>query len=507
MIKKWIVFFVLTLSLFSCNTEKKVTPEDKKPQTNIDLTTKTDKKTFLWFVATWCPHCKEEMPIYDSFYKDNKGKVNMQIIVTDGKEFPGNYSIPQDITKPITYEEATKEKCDYIPSYIIYDENKNIIEKKCWAKVTYDELKQKLLPSESITSSWTTLENNQINMTTTNQTEKFKDGDIWVIMTTTHGKIEIKLFSNDAPKTVINFLWLAKKWYYDNLIFHRVIKDFMIQWWDPTGTGMWWESIYGKSFEDEFSPNVKNIRGSISMANAWPNTNGSQFFINQKDNIWLDGKHSVFWQVMNWLENVDKIAGAKTDSNDKPEKEIKIIKMEIVKYESGSLKPYEFSLEENLKKIEDEKKKKQEANKDRVVKTGDKIAVHYIGKTAKDGKEFDNSYTRKTPIEFEVWAKQMIPWFDSGVIGMKIWDKKTLDIKAKDGYGEYDVKNIQEVQKTELKSFTDAGIKLEVWTKLPTMYGEFMIKEVTKDTVKIDVNHFLAGKDLIFDVEMVEFKN
>lgn len=502
MMKKIVILLLLSLVLFSCGKET------VQPDQNIDLNAKTDKKTFVWFVATWCPHCKDEMPIYDEFYKENKDKVNMQIIVIDGKDFPGNYSIPQDISKPLTYEQATGEKCDYIPSYVIYDENKKIIDKKCGAKVTKEELAQKLLSTpETLSTSGTNLETNTTDMANNYQTEKFKDGDIGVIMTTTNGKLEIKLFPKDAPKTVLNFLGLAKKGYYDNLIFHRVIKDFMIQWGDPTGTGMWGESIYGKEFEDEFSPNVKNIRGSLSMANAGKNTNGSQFFINQKDNNFLDNKHSVFGQVITGLENVDKIASVKTDSNDKPEKEVKIIKMEIVQFASGSLKPYDFSMEEELKKIEEEKQAKKQENKNRVVKAGDKIAVNYIGKTAVDGKEFDNSYKRGTPIEFEVLSGNMIKGFDEWVVGMKIGEKKTLNIKAKDAYGEYDPTRIQETNKSDLKQFEDAGYKLEVGTKLPTGYGEFEIKEVGKDTVKIDLNHFLASKDLIFEVEMVEFRN
>lgn len=483
-----------------------MTQTQVQPDKNIDLNEKTDKKTFVWFVATWCPHCKEEMPVYDAFYTANKEKVNMQIIVVDGKTFPGGYSIPQDISKPLTYEQATGEKCDYIPSYIIYDENKQIIDKKCGAKVTKEDLEAKLLPSNTTTSSGT-LETNQETMKNTLQTEKFKDGDLAVIMTTTNGKLEIKLFPSEAPKTVLNFIGLAKKGYYDNLIFHRVIKDFMIQGGDPEGTGMWGKSIYGKEFEDEFSPNLKNIRGSLSMANAGANTNGSQFFINQKDNNFLDNKHSVFGQVVTGLDNVDKIASVKTDSNDKPEKDVKIIKMEVVQYQSGTFKPYDFSLEEELKKIEDAKKAQKEANKNRAVKAGDKIAVNYIGKTASDSKEFDNSYTKGQPIEFEVGAGLMIPWFDKGVVGMKIGDKKTLKISADEGYGQYDPKNIQEVKKSDLKQFEDAGYKLEVGTKLPTMYGEFTITEVGTDSVKIDLNHFLAGKDLVFEVEMVDFKN
>lgn len=498
--KKIFLILLLTFTVFSCG---KTTPAVESDP-NVNLSETTDKRTYVWFVATWCPHCKDEMPVLEDFYKKYKAEVRMQMIVTDGKKFEWDYTIPQDTTNPITYEQATWEKCEYVPSYIIYDENKQILEKKCWGKLTFEELEQKLLIPKSTqdlsTNSWET-------MTNTYQLAWFQEGDVWVIMTTTNGKIEIKLFPKDAPKTVNNFLALSKNGYYDGITFHRVIKDFMIQGWDPEWTGMWWKSIYGKEFEDEFSPNLKNIRGSLSMANAWANTNGSQFFINQKDNNFLDNKHSVFGQVVSWLDNVDKIASVKTDSNDKPSKEVKIIKMEVVKYQSGSLKPYDFSLEEELKKLEDEKKAKLEADKNRVVKAWDEIAVNYIGKTASDWKEFDNSYTRWAPLEFQVWTGMMIPWFDAWVVWMKIWEKKTLNIKAVDWYWKYDEKNIQEVPKTDLKDFEDAWYKLEVGTKLPTMYWEFEIKAVTDNTVKIDLNHFLAWKDLIFDVELVEFKN
>lgn len=99
------------------------------------------------------------------------------------------------------------------------------------------------------------------------------------LIKTNRGDILVQLFPEVAPKTVKNFVELAKKGYYDGVIFHRVIPDFMIQGGDPTGTGMGGESIYGEKFEDEFSPQVFNFRGALSMANAGPNTNGSQFFI------------------------------------------------------------------------------------------------------------------------------------------------------------------------------------------------------------------------------------
>ncbi|WP_127849812.1 peptidylprolyl isomerase [Lacticaseibacillus hulanensis] len=172
-----------------------------------------------------------------------------------------------------------------------------------------------------------------------------------VTLKTNHGDITIALFPDVAPKTVANFVGLAKKNYYDGTIFHRVIPDFMVQGGDPTGTGMGGESIYGDSFEDEFSNEAFNIRGALSMANAGPNTNGSQFFIVQNKNInngflqqmqaagypaeiieayklggtpWLDHRHTVFGQVMSGMDVVDEIAGVKTLPGDKPAEDVVI---------------------------------------------------------------------------------------------------------------------------------------------------------------------------------------
>lgn len=167
-------------------------------------------------------------------------------------------------------------------------------------------------------------------------------------ITTNKGDVRIKLFADIAPKTVENFITHAKNGYYNNGIFHRVIKDFMIQGGDPLGTGMGGESIWNNSFEDEFSDQLFNLRGALSMANAGPNTNGSQFFIVQAANFlsqmasalknvpadiaeayrkdggtpWLDGKHTVFGQVIEGLDIVDDIAKAKVDMYDRPRQDI-----------------------------------------------------------------------------------------------------------------------------------------------------------------------------------------
>jgi cyclophilin family peptidyl-prolyl cis-trans isomerase len=134
-------------------------------------------------------------------------------------------------------------------------------------------------------------------------------------MHTNHGAIELELFDEDAPKTVENFRKLADDGFYDGVIFHRVIKDFMIQGGDPTGTGT---GGPGYTFEDEFNDH-KVERGALAMANAGPNTNGSQFFIVTTDAApWLDGKHTVFGRVTGGMDAVDSIEGTDTDAADKP---------------------------------------------------------------------------------------------------------------------------------------------------------------------------------------------
>lgn len=181
---------------------------------------------------------------------------------------------------------------------------------------------------------------------------------------TTQGDIAIKLFPEQAPLTVENFLTHAKEGYYNGTIFHRVIKDFMIQGGDPLGNGTGGESIWaekgttidaGYGFKDEISAFLYNIRGSLSMANAGAGTNGSQFFINQNTtdmssqlssssypgkiieayknggNPNLDGKHTVFGQVIEGMDIVDKIASVETDSSDKPKTDVKIESIEIIK--------------------------------------------------------------------------------------------------------------------------------------------------------------------------------
>lgn len=178
-----------------------------------------------------------------------------------------------------------------------------------------------------------------------------------VTVHTNQGDFTLELFPEIAPKTVENFITHAKNGYYDGVIFHRVIEDFMIQGGDPTGTGMGGESIYGRTFEDEFSREAFNLYGALSMANAGPNTNGSQFFIVTAKQVpaqmlkqlkdggwpeeiveeyakvggtpWLDHRHTVFGRVIEGMDVVLKIEGVKRNAQDRPLEDVVIESMDV----------------------------------------------------------------------------------------------------------------------------------------------------------------------------------
>ncbi|HEX2582846.1 MAG TPA: peptidylprolyl isomerase [Chlamydiales bacterium] len=147
-----------------------------------------------------------------------------------------------------------------------------------------------------------------------------------VVVETNIGNIEIALMPDVAPKTCENFLGLVNKHYYDGIIFHRVIKDFMIQGGDPTGTGAGGSSLWGKNFEDECKSTVSfNKPGLLAMANRGPNTNGSQFFITTVSTPWLNMRHTIFGEVVVGMDVVKKIEATQT-KQDRPVQEIKIVK-------------------------------------------------------------------------------------------------------------------------------------------------------------------------------------
>ena len=155
---------------------------------------------------------------------------------------------------------------------------------------------------------------------------------IVAVVETNKGTFELELFAKETPKTVENFVTLSVKGYYNGLTFHRVIRDFMIQGGDPTGTGEGGESIYGKKFDDEIVRNFHfDDAGVLAMANAGPNTNGSQFFITTGAAPWLDGRHTIFGKVIGGMNVVYDIGKLKTDNNEKPVEPVTIQKIIIEK--------------------------------------------------------------------------------------------------------------------------------------------------------------------------------
>lgn len=206
-------------------------------------------------------------------------------------------------------------------------------------------------------------ENNVVSVQSTEETKDYqfrspKAGDKIATVKTNHGDFKIRLFKEIAPKTVENFVGLANKGYYNGVTFHRVIKDFMIQGGDPTGTGTGGDSIWNTTFEDEFSEKVHHFKGAVSMANRGPNTNTSQFFVVQKDQLedglvtylrklnfdeslleryielggtpHLDGKHTIFGQVYEGLDVIDDIASVEVSSyNNKPTEDVVILEVII----------------------------------------------------------------------------------------------------------------------------------------------------------------------------------
>ncbi len=313
--------------------------------------------------------------------------------------------------------------------------------------------------------------------------EGLKDG-LYANMQTSKGNLIVKLEDEKSPVTVANFVGLAEGKidnsakakgvpFYDGTIFHRVIKDFMIQGGDPKGTGM---GDPGYKFDDEMNDLKHTGKGILSMANSGPNTNGSQFFITEIATPWLDGKHTIFGEVVKGENVIDDIANVEKGPQDKPKTDIVLEKVSIFG-KGDDYKNYDaakiFSegkgkIKENNKaiiaKIEADKKKKEEefaANQNKLAeemkstmqktpsglyykitkttdgiapKAGDQVSVHYAGKLI-DGTEFDSSFKRNQPIEIPIGVGQVIKGWDEGIMLLKEGETATLLIPSELGYG------------------------------------------------------------------------
>lgn len=310
-----------------------------------------------------------------------------------------------------------------------------------------------------------------------------QDG-IYANLKTTKGEMLVKLEDKKAPVTVANFVGLAEgtienkakakgQPFYDGTVFHRIIKDFMIQGGDPQGTGM---GDPGYKFDDEKNDLTHTGKGTLSMANSGPNTNGSQFFITEVATPHLNGRHTVFGYVVKGMETVDSLANVSTGAQDKPVVPVILEKVSIItkgdaykKYDAAKIfSEGKSKIQENnkaiLAQIEADKKKKEEefkANQVKMVedlkagmqktdsglyykitktsegkmaKAGDMVSVHYAGKLV-DGTEFDSSFKRNEPLSFNVGIGQVIKGWDEGILLLKEGETATLLIPSELGYG------------------------------------------------------------------------
>lgn len=313
--------------------------------------------------------------------------------------------------------------------------------------------------------------------------EGLKDG-LYANFQTSKGNMIVKFEDKKAPVTVANFVGLAEGKienkakangvpFYDGTIFHRVIKDFMIQGGDPKGTGM---GDPGYKFDDEKNDLQHTGKGILSMANSGPNTNGSQFFITEIATPWLDGKHTVFGAVVNGLDVIDTIANVEKGPQDKPKTDVVLEKVSVFtkgdeykNYDAAAIfNDGKSKIQENNKaimaQIEADKKKRAEefaANQQKLVddlkagmqstpsglyykitkttdgispQRGDEVAVHYAGKLV-DGSEFDSSFKRNQPIDIPIGVGRVIKGWDEGIMLLKEGEAATLLIPAELGYG------------------------------------------------------------------------
>ena len=289
---------------------------------------------------------------------------------------------------------------------------------------------------------------------------------VYAKMETSKGEMIIQFFDKEAPVTVANFVGLAQGTientakpkgtpYYDGIIFHRVIKDFMIQGGDPTGTGM---GDPGYKFDDEKNDLKHEGKGFLSMANSGPNTNGSQFFITEVSTPWLDGRHTIFGKVIQGLETIDAIANVEKGAQDKPKEDVLINKVTIFTkgeeyqnynaekiFNEGKNKIKENNQTLETKKFEQIKEGMQQTpsglyykitkqGEGKRAEKGNVVAVHYSGKLV-SGQEFDNSFRRGQPIEFPVGIGQVIRGWDEGILLLKEGDAATFLIPPDLGYG------------------------------------------------------------------------
>jgi len=341
--------------------------------------------------------------------------------------------------------------------------------------------------------------------------------DIVAIMETSKGDIKMKLYADEAPLTVTNFIIHAMDDYYKDTTFHRVIDDFMIQWGDPLGNGTGWESIYGEAFSDEFFDKIENLPGTISMANSGVNTNGSQFFINEANNSFLNGKHTVFGRVYEWMDVVDTITNVPLNW-ESPATAIVIKDVVIYQYDNGELLDYLIEnksnyiqaaqrkhdeMLDNLKNayIQQRDAKIQE-DINRIAVSGDVVEMKYEF-SLDDGTIVESIMEEEFGGQVQIDGQNPLPGLNDVLKGMKIGETKTGTLAPADAYGEKTI----DVPVEQLQDFVDAGFELTAGSTLPYDGGELEIVSANDMSVVINNPHPAAGQNLNYTVKVIYFVN
>lgn len=344
-----------------------------------------------------------------------------------------------------------------------------------------------------------------------------EQNDIVAVIKTSKGDIKLQLYTDEAPLTTTNFIVHALDDYYKDTIFHRVIDDFMIQWGDPLGNGMGGESIYGAAFEDEFFDKIENLPGTISMANSGVNTNGSQFFINEANNSFLNGKHAVFGKVYEGMDIVDTITQVPLNG-EKPATDVVIKDIVIYQYLDGNL--VDYTVENTQEYIQQAQEKHEELKQatitaqleqrqakiqqdiDRVAQSGDVVEFKYEF-SLDDGTIIDSTLEEEFGGQVQIDGQNPLPGLNEVLKGMKIGDEKTWTLSPEQAYGPETI----EVPREQMKDIEDAGFTLEVGVKIPVQGGEIEIIWVDENNVVIKNPHPAAGKNLNYTVKVIYFVN
>lgn len=317
-----------------------------------------------------------------------------------------------------------------------------------------------------------------------------QNGDLVAILETSKWEVKIRLFKEDAPLTVANFVWLAQDGYYKNYPISKVIKNFKVEFWPEEE----WEikTAHGWTIKNEFNENLKHIGWAVYSKNEEIMQNGSTFgIIHDSVQAQFDNNYTVFGQVFDSEDVLNTIAWVEVSSTAEPEEELKVLKIEIKEYQNWEFVKTSYKWDKVAEDIVSEYTVSAEWST---------VDLHYELKIDGSDEVFQTTYTGWTPFTFVTGRSSVIKWFEEAAIWMKVWEEKTFSLAPADAYGEYDEEKVRTISKAEIGEAFDS---MFAWGQVQTMYGPFKVVSKDENSAKIDFNHSLAGKTLDYKIEVV----